>query len=101
MWHRLVDKTLSMFNNEMPLPHDNNDPSLLFQTLDKNVAVVSSKMETIALDVKEIRQKLDGEYATKEWVDAQYGQTKKIVNGIVVTILSAVIVALLALVIKK
>jgi hypothetical protein len=81
------------------LPLSKMDASFL--GLDKSVAVMGSKMDTLVTDVKDIKQKLEGEYATKEWVDAQYGQTRKMVTGIAGIILTAVVIALVALVIKK
>ena len=71
------------------------------QNLSSDIAVLLSQMADIKGDVKEIKQKLENEYATKEWVEAYIGQTKKIVNGIVVIIVTAVFTALVALVVKR
>lgn len=90
-----------MRDNTMPLPQSKDNPSYIFSVLDKSVAVLGNKMDTLGDDVKDIKQKLEAEYATKEWVDAQYGQTKKLVNGITLTILTTVLLALLGLVIAK
>ena len=76
-----------------PLPTKQNPSS--------DIAVLLSQMADIKGDVKEIKQKLENEYATKEWVEAYIGQTKKIVNGIMVIIVTAVFTALVALVVKR
>lgn len=64
-------------------------------------AVILSKVGYIEQEVRGINAKLDAEYATKEWVDAQYGQSKKLINGIAGIILTAVILALVGLVVLK
>ena len=64
-------------------------------------AVILSKVGYIEQEVRGINQKLDAEYATKEWVDAQYGQSKKLINGIAGIILTAVVLALVGLVVLK
>ena len=70
-------------------------------TVNTNQAVILSQMNDIKEDVKDIKGKLESSYATKEWCESQYGQTKKLVNGIVTVILLAVVGALLTLVIIK
>lgn len=83
----------------MALPQ--NKANTAISNMNTFVAILETKIDNLGTDVKDIKQKLDSNYATKEWVDAQYGQTKKIVNGLLATVASAVLVALLALVIKK
>lgn len=73
-------------------------------TKETTIAVLGSRMESIAIDVKDIKQKLEDSYATKEWVDAKLVplyNTKKQVDAVIWIIVSAVVVALLALIIKK
>jgi hypothetical protein len=66
-----------------------------------DVGVMLSEMIDIKSDIKVINDKLSSNYATKEWVDLQYGQTKKLVQGFAALILTAVILALIALVVQK
>ena len=69
--------------------------------LEIDVAVILSEMATVKSDVKDIKTKLENNYATKEWVISEYGNTKKIVNGLIVTVLTEVLIAVLAFVIFK
>lgn len=57
------------------------------------------KVNNIDKLTQKIDEKLNRDYATKEWVNSEYGQTKKAVNYVMMLIGTAVIVALLALVI--
>jgi hypothetical protein len=66
-----------------------------------DVGVMLNEMIDIKSDIKVINDKLSSNYATKEWVDLQYGQTKKLVQGMAALILTAVILALIALVVQK
>ena len=74
----------------------------------ENIAVISTKIDYmredivgIQGDVKDIKNQLQSDYATKEWCIAEYGQTKKLVNGVVGFILLAVLGAIVALVVSK
>ena len=66
-----------------------------------NQAVILSKVGYIEQEVKGINSKLDAEYATKEWCEAQYGQSKKLINAVASIILTAVVIALVGLVVVK
>lgn len=77
----------------MPLPQKHSITS--------DIAVLLSQMADIKADVKDIKQKMEEEYATKEWVVSYIGQTKNIVSGLIGLILTAVILSLVALVIKQ
>lgn len=68
--------------------------------LTTNVAVILSEMTMVKTDVKDIKDKLDKEYATKEWVKSEFGTTKNTVNGILVTFGLAIISALATFVIR-
>ena len=82
-------------------PTTNENLSAQIATVNTNQAVILSQMSDIKEDVKDIKSKLETSYATKEWCENQYGQTKKIVNGMVVVVLLAVLSALVGLVILK
>lgn len=69
--------------------------------LGTQVAVIAEKIENIERTVGEIKNKLERDYATKEWVSAEYGQTKKIVNYILGLFGTAIVLAIIGLVIKK
>jgi hypothetical protein len=57
-------------------------------------------VEYIEHEVNEIRKKQDEKYATKEWVNNEYGQTKKLINGLLITFGSAIAAALAAFIIR-
>jgi uncharacterized membrane protein YqgA involved in biofilm formation len=65
-----------------------------------DVGVILNQMVEVKADIEQIKEKLDSRYATKEWVDMQYGQTKKLVQGMVTVILLAVLGAIVALVVR-
>ncbi len=52
-------------------------------------------------DVKEVKHILQHEYVTKELFDLRVGRLEKVIYGMVGTVLIAVLVALLALVIRQ
>ena len=70
------------------------------------IAVILSELEHIREELKEIRDaqkttnlRLNGEYATKEWVRSEYDPSKKIVNGLIILVITAVLGALLSVVV--
>ena len=74
----------------------------------QNIDVIATRLDYmsqdingIQVDIKDIKKQLQSDYATKEWCAAEYGQTKKLVNGMVVFILLAVLGAIVALVVSK
>jgi hypothetical protein len=74
---------------------------VLFNQMAVDQAVMLNEVKTIKTDVADIKDKLDREYATKEWVRAEYDQSKKLINGLASVILLAVVTALVALVVVK
>lgn len=68
--------------------------------LTTNIAVILSEMATVKADVKEIKDGLQKDYATKEWVMSNFNGTKTTVNGILVTFGLAIISALATFVIR-
>ena len=68
-------------------------------TNSQNIGLISYKLDEIDSDVKEIKKKLEVSVATKEWVQAEYGPTKKIVNGILVTFGTALVLAVAAFIV--
>lgn len=69
--------------------------------LTTNVAVILSEMKTVKDDVKDIKEKLGEDYATKEWCESHYGEPTKQFKAIISLIVSLVTVAVIGLVIKK
>ena len=70
------------------------------------IAVILSKLVYIGQELKEIKEaqsttnlRLSGEYATKEWVRSEYDPSKKIVNGLIILVITAVLGALLSVVV--
>lgn len=64
-----------------------------------SLALIEQKVVTIEEDVRDIRIKLDSNYATKEWCNAEYGETKKIVNGFLIAFGLGLVAAIVAFVI--
>ena len=79
----------------------NNDLSTQVNSLNTKVEVLLEKMTNVDKKTDIIDDKLSKDYATKEWVDLEYGQTKKFVLGLVTLVLTAVGLALIYLVVKK
>lgn len=68
------------------------------ETGDKtSIALIAKDIEYIKTDVKDIKDKLESHYVTNE----EFDPIKKIVYGIVALVLTGVVGALLALVIRK
>jgi hypothetical protein len=65
-----------------------------------DVGIILKEVADLKADFKVMDNKLDSNYATKEWVELNFGQTKKIVNGLVTVILLAVLGAIVALVVR-
>jgi len=64
---------------------------------DTSFAVISNDISYIRRDVSEIKQRLEGDYVTKE----QFAPIQKLVYGLVSLILVAVVGALMALVLQR
>ena len=62
-------------------------------------AVLLTKMENVEKKVESIDVKLEKDYATKEWCENQFGQTKKNVNMVIGLIITAVVLGVLKLII--
>jgi len=76
-------------------------PNKEINNLTTSVAVILSEMKTVKDDVKEIKDKLEKDYATKEWCESHYGEPTKQFKAIISLIVSVVTVAVIGLVIKK
>lgn len=61
------------------------------------IAVIATTVKNIEKDVDEIKTKLDENYITK----SEFEPVKRVVYGLVALILSAVVIAVVALVIQK
>jgi hypothetical protein len=57
------------------------------------IAVIQTNILDIKDDVRDIKSKLESNYATREWVLAEFGQTRKIVNAILITFGLAIVTA--------
>jgi hypothetical protein len=66
----------------------------------QNIDVIATKIEYIQQSVDHINAKLDADYATKDWVNAEFGQTRKLVNAILITFGTAIVLAFATFVIK-
>lgn len=56
------------------------------EAINTQVALIAQDITYIKKDVLEIKDQLSKDCATKEWVNQEYGQTKKVVNAILVTL---------------
>jgi len=65
---------------------------------DTDIAKLIKDIEYIGKDVTDIKLKLDSNYATKEWVNSEYGNQKKLVNGLVTFVLIEFLTALSGLI---
>lgn len=83
----------------MPLPHDRRASDSIILDMSVSQAVMVSKITAIEKKIDDIDVKLGSEYATREWCEAQYGQTKKNINMIIGLIITSVVLALLKFVI--
>ncbi len=66
----------------------------------QNIDVIAYKLDQLGIDVKDIKIKLDSNYATKEWCESQYGQTRKQLTWILMTFGGAIILAFATFIIK-
>ena len=63
---------------------------------DVSIAVIKNDLDHLCTDVREIKEMLEKKYVTKE----EFDPIKKIVYGVVGLVLTAIMVGILALVIK-
>lgn len=66
-------------------------------TVQTQVAVIATKVENIENKINEINNKMDGHFITRE----EFDPIKRLVYGVVSLILTAVIIALVGLVVMK
>ena len=66
-----------------------------------DIAVIASRLSGIEKKIDEISDKLDADYLTRREFEAKFGPIQKLVFGFVAVALTAVVGAILALVIKK
>lgn len=66
----------------------------------QNIDVIATKIDYIQEDVADIKKKLEGSYATKEWCESEFGQTKRLVNAMLVTFGTAIVLAISAFIIR-
>jgi len=79
------------------MPRTIKDNVKEFNQMGISLAVILNKVDRIETDVKGITTKLDADYVTQD----QFEPVKKIVYGMVATILLAVVGAVVALVVKQ
>ena len=65
------------------------------------VGIISSKVDRISEDIKEIKQTLVIDVATKEWVTSRYDTMRAIVYGIVGIFGTAIVGAIVSLILIK
>jgi hypothetical protein len=66
----------------------------------ENIGVLVYKIDTMKVTVDAIDQKLEANYATKEWCNSQYGTTVKMFNGFLITFGSAIVIAVVAFIVR-
>lgn len=59
----------------------------------ENIDLINYKLDEIQNDIAKINKKLDENVATKEWVNSEYGQTKRMVNALLITFGTAIVLA--------
>lgn len=65
-----------------------------------DIAVMAEKVDNIDKVVGNIQDKLEKDYATKEWVEGRFGGTRTAVSGILATFGLAIVSALATFVIR-
>ena len=84
----------------MPAKKSKNIDEVDFALMARDISDTKKDVTEARKDIEAVKSKLESNYATKEWVEAEFGQTKKIVNAIIVTFGTAVIVAISAFIIR-
>jgi hypothetical protein len=85
----------------MPLLQTQKNNNDIFNQMAVDQAVILNKVTNLEKKVDSIDEKLDKDYATKEWCTSQFGETTKQVKTIIGLIVTTVILALLGLVIIR
>jgi hypothetical protein len=85
----------------MPLPQSQKNNNDIFNQMAIDQAVILTKVTNLEKKVDSIDTKLSNEYATKEWCLNQFGETTKQVRTITGIIVTAVVLALIGLVVTK
>lgn len=62
-----------------------------------DISVIETKLDFIQRDISDIKKRLDDNYVTKQ----EFDPVKRIVYGLVTLVLTAVVVALIALVVRS
>ncbi len=81
------------------MPEDRRTNDKIINQMAVDQAVLLTKMSSVEKKVEEIDHKLNSDYATKEWCESQFGQTKKNVNTVIGLIITAVVLGLLKIII--
>jgi hypothetical protein len=68
-----------MYTEYVPANPDND--YLRISKLDKAIGIMGGKVDDIKEDMKEVKTKLELNYATKEWCESKFGNTTKLVNA--------------------
>ena len=77
-----------------------NQLSVQIAKIGEQIKNIEENVARVDGGVSDIKKKLEGEYATKEWVQSRYDQTKNSVNGFLVAFGLAIVAALAAFVIR-
>jgi hypothetical protein len=67
---------------------------------DTELALIAQDISYIKSDIGSIKAQLNSSVATKDWVNSEYGQTRKILNAILVTMGTVIVAAFATFVIR-
>jgi hypothetical protein len=67
---------------------------LKISKLDKAIGIMGGKVDDIKEDMREVKTKLELNYATKEWCEGKYGNTTKLVNAFLAILGTSAVTAL-------
>lgn len=76
-------------------------PKQVSNKISVDIAVMAEKIINIERTVTSIQKRQEEDFATKDWCEARYGEPTKQFKAIISLILSAVVIAVVGLVIRK
>jgi hypothetical protein len=71
-----------------------NQLSVQLAKIGVEIVNISGDISDLKVSLSDVKKKLEGDYATKEWVDSKYSPTKTTVTWILTTFGAAIIGAL-------
>lgn len=84
----------------MNKPTTNNQISVDIAVMSEKVGNIEYKIDTANRKISDVQTKLEANYATKEWCQSEYGQTKSQVNYLILTFAGAIVLAIAGFVIR-